>query len=101
MKFEALTENTLCLLQMQELYNNSVFVVYSLSCVQLCDPIDCQAPLSMGFPRQEYQSVLSFPSPGDLPDQPNLQICVSTIASRFSYCGGTLEVICALKWRAQ
>ena len=27
-----------------------------------------QAPLSMGFPRQEYQSVLSFPSPGDLPD---------------------------------
>ena len=68
MKFEALTENTLCLLQMQELYNNSVFVVYSLSCVQLCDPIDCQAPLSMGFPRQEYQSVLSFPSPGDLPD---------------------------------
>jgi len=22
----------------------------------------------MGFPRQEYQSVLSFPSPGDLPD---------------------------------
>ena len=40
MKFEALTENTLCLLQMQELYNNSVFVVYSLSCVQLCDPIE-------------------------------------------------------------
>ena len=27
-----------------------------------------QAPLSMGFPRQEYWSVLSFPSPGDLPD---------------------------------
>ena len=28
-----------------------------------------QAPLSMGFPRQEYWSVLSFPTPGDLPDQ--------------------------------
>ena len=27
-----------------------------------------QAPLSMEFPRQEYWSVLPFPSPGDLPD---------------------------------
>ena len=27
-----------------------------------------QAPLSMGFPRQEYWSWLPFPSPGDLPD---------------------------------
>jgi len=27
-----------------------------------------EAPLSMGFPRQEYGSVLPFPSPGDLPD---------------------------------
>ena len=26
-----------------------------------------QAPLSMGFPRQEYRSGLLFPSPGDLP----------------------------------
>ena len=34
------------------------------------DPIDCarQAPLSMGFSRQQYWSGLSFPSPGDLPD---------------------------------
>ena len=28
-----------------------------------------KAPLSMGFPRQEYWSGLPFPSPGDLPDQ--------------------------------
>ena len=28
----------------------------------------CQAPLSMGFPRQEYWSGLPVPSPGDLPD---------------------------------
>ena len=28
----------------------------------------CQAPLSMGFSRQEYWSGLPFPSPGDLPD---------------------------------
>ena len=27
-----------------------------------------QAPLSMGFPRQEYWSGLLFTSPGDLPD---------------------------------
>ena len=27
-----------------------------------------QAPLSMGFPRQEYCSGLLFPSPGDPPD---------------------------------
>ena len=32
--------------------------------------MDCsyQAPLSMGFSRQEYWSRLPFPSPGDLPD---------------------------------
>ena len=42
----------------------------SLSRVRLCDPMDCspQAPLSMGFSRQEYWSGLPFPSPGDLPD---------------------------------
>ena len=28
----------------------------------------CQAPLSMGFARQEYGSELPFPFPGDLPD---------------------------------
>ena len=28
----------------------------------------CQAPLSMGFSKQEYWRGLPFPSPGDLPD---------------------------------
>ena len=39
-------------------------------CPALYAPMDCgyQAPLSMGFSRQEYQSGLPFPSPGDLPD---------------------------------
>ena len=32
------------------------------------DYIARQAPLSLRFSRQEYWSVLSFPSPGDLPD---------------------------------
>ena len=39
--------------------------------VRLCDPMDCspcQAPLSMGFSRQEYWSGLPCPPPGDLPD---------------------------------
>ena len=30
--------------------------------------VDCQAPLSMEFSRQEYWSGLPFPSLGDLPD---------------------------------
>ena len=45
--------------------------VKSLSRVQLfATPwtVAYQAPLSMGFSRQEYWSGLPFPSPGDLPD---------------------------------
>ena len=40
------------------------------SCLTLATPwtVACQAPLSMGFPRQEYRSGLPFPSPVDLPD---------------------------------
>ena len=33
-----------------------------------CHGVPCQAPLSMGFPRQEYWSELPFPPPGDLPN---------------------------------
>ena len=40
-----------------------------------------QAPLSMGFSKQEYWSGLPFPSPGDLPD-PGIQTQVSCIAGR-------------------
>ena len=40
------------------------------SCPALCSSVDCspQAPLSTGFPREEYWSRLPFPPPGDLPD---------------------------------
>ena len=40
------------------------------SCLTLVTPwtVACQAPLSMGFSRQEYWSGLPFLSPGDLPD---------------------------------
>ena len=39
-------------------------------CPTLCDPwtLARQAPLSMGFSRQEHWSRLPFPSPGDLLD---------------------------------
>ena len=44
--------------------------VQSLSCVQIFAAswiIAHQAPLSMGFPREEYWSGLPFPCPGNLP----------------------------------
>ena len=53
------------------LIRDEVVVVYSLNHIRLfATPwtIVHQAPLSMGFPRQEYWSGLSFPSPGDLSD---------------------------------
>ena len=39
-------------------------------CLTLATPwtVVCQAPLSVGFPRQEYWSGLSCPTPGDLPN---------------------------------
>ena len=56
-----------------------------------CDPgtVAHQAPLPIGFPRQEYWSGLLFHPPGDLPDpgiepmSSALQL-VSCIAGRFS-----------------
>ena len=42
----------------------------------------CQAPLSMGFPRQEYWSGLPFPSPGDLPN-PGTEPVSPALAGRF------------------
>ena len=41
-----------------------------------------QAPLSMGFSRQEYWSGLPFPSPGDLPD-PGIKPMSPALAGRF------------------
>ena len=40
----------------------------SLNCVQLYDPMACQAPLSMKFSRKEYWSRLPFLTPRNLPD---------------------------------
>ena len=48
----------------------SCYVVQLLSCVQFTVTpwtVACQAPLSMGFTKQEYWNGLLFPSPRDLP----------------------------------
>ena len=52
------------------------------SCSSLCDPLPVahQAPLSMGFPRQESWSGVPFPSPEDLPD-PGIKPCLTSPAS--------------------
>ena len=44
--------------------------------------VSCQAPLSMGFSRQEYWSGLLFPSPGDLSD-PGMEPVSSALVGRF------------------
>ena len=46
------------------------------------NPMDCQAPLSMGFSRQEYWRGLPFPTPGDLPD-PGIEPPTPALAGRF------------------
>ena len=51
-----------------------MLLFFSQSCPTLGNPMDRgahQAPLSMGFYRQEYWSGLPFPSPGDLPIKEN------------------------------
>ena len=44
--------------------------------------VACQAPLSMGFCKQEYWSGLPCPPPGDLPD-PGIELTNPALAGRF------------------
>ena len=44
--------------------------------------VACQVPLFMGFPRQEYWSVVPFPSPGDL-SHPGIEPVSPALAGRF------------------
>ena len=63
------------------LWQKAKVKVKSLSCVWLfVKPwtVACQAPLSMGFSRQEYWSGLSFPSPGDRPN-PGIELGSPTL----------------------
>ena len=66
-------------------------------CPTLCDPVDCssQAPLSVGFSRQEYWSGLPGPPPGDLPNSgiKPLSLAFPALVGRF--------VITSTTWEAQ
>ena len=63
-------------------------------CLTLCNATHhSQAPLSMGFSRQEYWSVLPFLSPGDLPD-PGIEpasFMSLTVTGRFFTTSATWE----------
>ena len=65
--------------------HDKIVVVQLLSCVQLFDTpwaVAHQVPLSMEFSRQEYWSVLPFPSPGYL-SNPGIEPTSSALAGRF------------------
>ena len=58
-----------------------------------------QAPLFMGFPRQEYWSGLPFPSPGALPD-PGIEpvsLIVQVDSLPLSHLGSHKELKCTFK----
>ena len=71
---------------------------HMLSCILLFATtwtLACQAPLSMGFSRQEYWSGLPFSPPGDLLD-PGIELCISWQSStgrQILYHGATREVL--------
>ena len=54
-----------------------------------------QAPLSMGFLRQEYCSGLPFPSPGDIPDS-GIETTYPALAggcfNTLSHLGGSIQI---------
>ena len=61
----------------------------------LCDPVAHQAPLSMGFSRQEDWSGLSPPPPGDLPDPgtESTSLTSSALAGGFFTTSTTWEAL--------
>ena len=61
--------------------------------------VACQAPLFMGFPRQEYWNGLPFPSPGNLPD-PGIETVSPALTGRLFTAeppGKTLKAVPALQ----
>ena len=77
-------ENCLLLIKLSLSYKIVVIVVQSLSCVSFVMPwtLAYQASLSMEFPKQEYWSGLSFPSPEDHPD-PGIEPASPALAGGF------------------
>ena len=56
--------------------------IVAQSCLSLVTPwtVAHQAPLSMGFSRQEYWNGFSFPTPGDLPNPGIKPLSLATLA---------------------
>ena len=75
------------------------------SCPILVTPwtVACQAPLSMGFSRQEYWNGLPFPSPEDLPDwgieprSPVLQ--ADSLPTELSFMTAIIYLLKSWLWR--
>ena len=69
--------------------------------VTLCDPMDWtvahQAPLSMGFARQEYWRGLPFPTPGHLPNT-GIEPTSSALADGFFTTSATWEALKITLW---
>ena len=57
-------------------------LVKSCPTLAMLQTVAHQAPLSIGFPRQEYWRQLPFPSPGDLPD-PGIEPASPALAGGF------------------
>ena len=57
--------------------------------------VACQAPMSMGFPRQEYWSGLPCPSPGNLPDPGTVPMSLMppALAGRFFTASAMWEAL--------
>ena len=72
--------------------NYNLLLLFSCSANSFATPctIACQAPLSMGFPRQEYCNGLPFPSSGYLPD-PGIKLACSAWQETTEPPGKTLS----------
>ena len=68
-------------------------------CLTFQDPMDCSPPGSSvhGILRQEYSSVLPFPSPEDLPN-PGIESMSPTLAGRFFTVWATREASTEDMW---
>ena len=67
---------------------------WSLSCVRLCNPMDCSSPGSSvhGILQARTLEWAAFPSPGDLP-HPGVQCESSTLAGGFFITSATWEAL--------
>ena len=87
--------------------HGDAFVFVVIQSFQLCPScslrphacVACQAPLSMGFPRQEYWNGLPFLSPEDLPN-PGSKL-ISGIGRQIAYHWATREALLRFTWPPQ